>query len=413
MSSAGLETSLGPQPPAPEPPPLPLRAKPVAEDERIQTLDLIRGMAVFGILFVNIQDFALVTDARYEPSISGGEGPANHLIWLATYLLADTKFIAIFTLLFGAGIALGDRRRRARRERRAAAYYRRMFSLLLLGLAHGILLWDGDILYYYAAGALLLYFAPRFPAPVLFAVGAVFAIAYSHMNSKSMLRFRGTFSYMEVEVHQAPWLDQVAWRLEDMGFNAISTPLWYAPNLLGMMLIGMALLRWGFLQGRSPTWVYLVLAVSAFPAGIALIYGGTGFSPGFDTYLDTQLFFWGSTLLSLAYISAAIALSMLLPRFLPVRAVAAAGRMALTNYLTHSVICTTLFYGYGFGLYGKMDRTGLLGVVLAICLAQLILSPLWLRAFRYGPCEWVWRCVTYWRLQPLKRVHEAGTESSV
>ena len=84
------------------------------------------------------------------------------------------------------------------------------------------------------------------------------------------------------------------------------------------------------------------------------------------------------------------------------RRLAAVGRMALTNYLTHSIVCTTLFYGYGFALYGTMNRTALFGVVIVIWSVQLILSPIWLAHFRFGPAEWVWRSLTYWRFQPMR-----------
>jgi len=406
--SESLEVPPREAPPVASPPPLIRRAAPVGDADRIHTLDVIRGMAVFGILLVNIEDFALITDARYLPRLSGGEGFWNNLAWQATYVLADTKFITIFTLLFGAGIALGDQRRRATRERRALAYHRRMAFLALLGLAHGVFLWDGDILYYYAVCALFLYFAPRIPTPLLFAIGLLLVASYSFLSSAFMLSFRGMYSYAEISLHQAPWLEQVWWRLGDLYFHAIFAPRFYALDLFGTMMIGMALLQWGFLSGRARLRVYLILAIWSFLVGLALTYGGTGFLPGFTSFGHAQLFFWGSSLMSLGYISGAIAVGVLAHRMLPVRALASVGRMALTNYLMHSVICTTLFYGYGFGLYEKLDRIALLGVVGAICAAQLVLSPLWLRWFRFGPCEWGWRCVTYWQLQPLRRRPESA-----
>ncbi len=392
-----------PQLPAPLPPPLATRARPVGETERIQTLDVLRGVALFGILFVNIQDFAMVPAARYDPSISGGEGLANELVWLGTFVFADTKFLAIFTLLFGAGIALADRRRRLKRERRAWAYYRRMVFLLILGLAHGVFLWRGDILYYYAFWGLALYFVPRIPTAVLLALGSVSFGVYSVLLGKSILLYRGMYSWMEVEVYQGSWRDQVAWRLEEFAFDAGLVPFLYAFHLLGLMLLGVALLKSGFLEGRFPARTYVALFFTAFPGGLLLVYMGTKFQPGFESFADTEAFFWGSAYLSLAYIAASLSVSKLAPGAWPVRAVAAVGRMALTNYLMHSIVCTTIFYGYGFGLYERTQRVTQLAIVLSICLVQLILSPLWLKAFRYGPFEWLWRSVTYWRWQPLRQ----------
>ena len=398
----------------PDAPPPPARAKPVDETERIQTLDVLRGVALFGILFVNIQDFAMVPAARYDPSIGGGEGLANRLVWLGTFVLADTKFLAIFTLLFGAGIALADRRRRLKNERRAAAYYRRMVFLLLLGLAHGVFIWQGDILYYYAFWGLALYFAPRIPTAILLGLGGVSFGVYSVLIGLSALRYRGMYSWAEVDVYQGGWRDQIAWRLEDFAFDAGLIPFLYAFHLLGLMSLGMALLKSGFLEGRFPARTYVALFLTAFPGGLLLVYVGTRFQPGFESFAHTEAFFWGSAYLSLAYIGASVSVSKLAPGAWPVRAVAAVGRMALTNYLMHSIVCTTIFYGYGFGLYDRADRVTQLAIVLGICLAQLILSPLWLRMFRYGPFEWLWRSVTYWRWQPFRQakppppLHEAS-----
>lgn len=385
------------------PPPLPAPAKPISETERIQTLDVLRGVALFGILFVNIQDFAMVPDARYDPAISGGGGLVNELVWLGTFVFADTKFLAIFTVLFGAGIALADRRRRAKGERRALAYHRRLIFLLLLGLAHSVLVWRGDILYYYAFWALALYFAPRIPTPILFGAGGLFFGLYSVQIGKSLMLFRGIYSWISVEVYRGSWREQVAWRLEHFVFDTALVPFQYAFHLLGLMMIGMALLKCGFLEGRYPTRTYVALFLTVFPGGLLLVYMGTKFQPGFESFAHTEAFFWGSAYLSLAYMGAAVSASKLAPKSWPTRAVAAVGRMALTNYLMHSVICTTIFYGYGFGFYENLDRTGQLGTVVAICLAQLIISPLWLKAYRYGPFEWLWRSVTYWRWQPIRR----------
>lgn len=401
--SEGLPPTAEPALPPLLPPPLPSpRARPVSETDRIQSLDVVRGLALFGILFVNIQDFALVPDARYNPVVSGGPGLVNELVWLGTFVFADTKFIAIFTLLFGAGIALADRRRRLRRERRAVAYYRRMLFLLILGFAHGLFIWRGDILYYYAFWALALYFAPRLPTPILFVIGMLFMGVYSVMIGNSMMRLRTLYSWMHVHVYRGDWQGQVEWRLETLAIDAGLVPFIYAFDLLGVMLIGMAMLKCGFLEGKFPMRTYAALFLMAFPGGLILICMGTKFQPGFETFMDTEAFFWGSAYLSLAYMAGGIGLSKIAGALPPVGALAAVGRMALTNYLMHSLICTAIFYGYGLGYYEKLDRSALLGIVLAICLAQLLLSPLWLWAFRYGPMEWLWRSVTYWRWQAMR-----------
>lgn len=407
ITPPGIEPSLpplSPPPPLPLPPPLPKsRAKPVGETERFQSLDVVRGLALFGILFVNIQDFAMVPDARYHPMISGGTGLVNELIWLGTFHLADTKFIAIFTLLFGAGIALANRRRQERRERRALAYYRRMLFLLILGFLHGLLIWRGDILYYYAFWGLVLYFAPRLPTPILFVVGTLFVCVYSLMIGASMLGMRPMYSWTHLHILSGDWLGQVKWRLDSLPIYTGVFPLVYAFDILGLMLLGMGMLKCGFLEGRFRTRNYVAIFLMTLPGGLLLIFMGTGLQPGFESFMHTEAFFWGSAYLSLAYIAGGISLSKLASTALPVRGLAAVGRMALTNYLMHSVICTTIFYGYGLGYYEELDRKAQLGIVLGICLMQLVLSSLWLRAFLYGPMEWLWRSATYWRWQAMRR----------
>ncbi len=412
--SEGLPPNVppGPEPPpgivpplpTPLPPPLPKsRPKPVSETDRFQSLDVVRGLALFGILFVNIQDFAMVPGARYHPMVSGGRGLANELIWLGTFHLADTKFIAIFTLLFGAGIALANRRRRERRERRALAYYRRMLFLLILGFLHGLLLWRGDILYFYAFWGLALYFAPRLPTPILFTVGILFVGVYSLKSGYSMLDMRPMYSWTHLHILSGDWIGQFKWRLESLPIYTGVLPRVYAFDILGLMLIGMGMLKCGFLEGRFRTRIYVALFLMAAPGGLLLIYMGTGLQPGFESFMHTEAFFWGSAYLSLAYIAGGISLSKLASTAMPVRAIASVGRMALTNYLMHSVICTTIFYGYGLGYYEELDRRAQLGIVLGIGLMQLGLSSLWLRAFLYGPMEWLWRSATYWRWQALRR----------
>lgn len=393
-----------------EPPPLRVRAKPVNDSERFQSLDLVRGIAVFGVLLVNMGDFALVPGARYDPTISGGEGLWNWLVWLGIYLLADTKFIAIFTLLFGAGIALANQRRKLKRERRALAYHRRMLFLLLLGLAHGVFIWQGDILYYYAFWGLLLYFVPRIPTLIIFGVASILIVVNGIRSGASMLNMRPGFSWFHLDIYRGTWGEQVAWRFGDLPYSALELPIWYGLHLIGFLLLGMALLKSGFLSGERSTTRYAIIALVTIPLGVVLVGFGTQLETRFVSFLHTQAFYWGSVSLTFGYVAAAIAVSKIASNWLPVRALAAVGRMALTNYLSHSLICTTIFYGYGFGLYEHLDRVRMFAIIVAICSVQLVVSPLWLSFFRYGPFEWIWRSVTYWRWQPIRKAPSAVPE---
>jgi uncharacterized protein len=185
--------------------------------------------------------------------------------------------------------------------------------------------------------------------------------------------------------------------------------LWAGPRAGGLMLLGMALMKLGFFSGALPTRFYLRLALAGYAVGLPVIAWGAYQDQvhEFDTlygFLVGHAFnYFGSLPVALAHAGVVLAVCKegLMPRL--TARLAAVGRMALTNYLTQSVLCTTLFEGWGFGLFGKLDRFPLLGVVMSVWLLQLAISPLWLRWFRFGPAEWLWRCLTYWRLFPLRR----------
>ena len=386
-----------------EPPPLRVRARAVGESERFLSLDVVRGIAVFGILLVNIGDFSLVPGARYDPSISGGDGPWNRAVWLGIYGLADTKFIAIFTMLFGAGIALANQRRKLKRERRALAYYRRMFFLLMLGLAHGFLIWDGDILYYYAFWGLLFYFVPRIPSPITITVACILLVLNSVRTGAWMIGIRPRYTWFHLNLFQGTWADQFAWRMENFWYATLQVPWWYGLHVGGFLLLGIVLLKNGFLCGERSNARYLGLALVLIPSGVALVGFGTQLDSRFESFFHAQFFILGSMFLTFGYIAGGIMLSKVGANWLPVRALAAVGRMALTNYLSHSVICSVIFYGWGFGFYEKLDRIEIFGIIVAICVFQLIVSLLWLRVFRFGPVEWLWRMVTYLRWQRMRQ----------
>ncbi len=435
------------------PPPLPERprAVPVQGEERFATLDVIRGLALCGILLVNMENFAMVREARYDPAISGGNTRLDHLIWLGTYLLADTKFIAIFTMLFGAGIAAANARRRARETaparwwdyrsipflfmfalvyrvyflsddtlylhafwvllglwvfvapRAEAIHVRRQLFLAGVGAAHGLYLWRGDILYFYAFWGLALYFAPRLPWPLLAVAGLGIYALFVQQFSRQLLDVADGYSWWERIIFQGSWWDQYQYRLGAEDFYVRILPIEFSPHLIGLMLTGMALYRTGFLTGRGATWFYAGVAAISLAAGGWLVVDGTALTTNFAGLFEAKEFVWGSLLLSLGYMSAAIALTKTVGLRWGVGGFAAVGRMAFTNYLMQSLICTTIFYGYGFGLFERTTRTQQLEIVAAILVFQMIFSAAWLRFFQFGPLEWVWRSFSYWQLQPIWR----------
>ena len=211
------------EPPEATAPP-PSKPVPARRGERYPSLDVLRGVAVFGILFVNIEDFSMVASARHNPAY-GGDGPVNETIWQFTFLLADTKFIALFTLLFGAGMALMHDRARSSGTSSIAVHYRRMTVLLAVGLIHAHLIWNGDILFFYAAYGMILYPAPKLPAAVLF-LGAAALIAIDSQWLGWTPNFTPSRFYWEQrEALAGSWIDQLPWRSRTAARMQIGGPL--------------------------------------------------------------------------------------------------------------------------------------------------------------------------------------------
>jgi uncharacterized protein len=218
----------------------------------------------------------------------------------------------------------------------------------------------------------------------------------------------------EVTRYRSGWLEQMAHRvptaLRYETYYLATRGLW---QMTGLMLIGMALLRLGVLTAARSLAFYAIMAVSGFAAGLPLVVYGVSrsVSSGWaaDQYLgvDSQLNYWGGLLMTMGWIGSVMLLVRLRARMRPLASI---GRLALTNYLLQTVICTTIFYGHGFGLFARIERVGQIAIVLAIWALQLVLSVCWLRRFDQGPVEWVWRCLAYGRLVSIRRPRFTVTE---
>jgi uncharacterized protein len=380
----------------------PVVPKPVAENERFATMDVMRGMAVFGILFVNIQDFALITSARYAWWMGGGgRTEINQSIWEYTYFFFDTKFIAIFTMLFGAGIAVFEEKRERSGKRYLVSYFNRMLILLVVGGAHTILMWDGDILYDYAFWGIILFFAPRLPVWLLMTWSLLMIWANGANVPLGLPMIDPTSSYELVDLYRGGWWEQVEYRWEQREFSFLTMPMAFVFQAVGHMTMGMALYKSRVLTGKWPAWNYLVLIPVFGWAGYYFIHDRAVLETGLRTQSEFSFFYWGSLLLTFSYLCAMAFAGKALMWFWPVKALASAGRMALTNYLFQTVVCTLIFYGWGFGQYEYWERTQLLALVVIIIGFELMFSWAWFRKFQFGPAEWLWRTATYGKLQPM------------
>ena len=216
----------------------------------------------------------------------------------------------------------------------------------------------------------------------------------AHLGSYAQLfafRAKGVYEYHSHPIYD-PWV-------------------WYDPLI--MMLIGMALLKLGILSGSYPTRFYVWMAVLSFAVGLPTHLGSVWWPIkqhfGIDAWYSTGVAYNFSRFTALGYVALIILAIKAGVGRAATRVLASVGQMAFTNYILTSLICTTIFEGYGFGLFGKLQRYQLYAVVACVWLVILIVSPLWLRHFRFGPLEWLWRCLTYWKKQPLRRDKIAGT----
>ncbi len=435
--------------PAPAPPVAPTRLEPVAAPERLAAVDVLRGVALLGILVMNIYAFALPMAAYFNPLVWGGNTGADMWTWIVTHLLFDQKMMTIFSMLFGAGLVLLDQRSAARGAKLGGVFYRRVLVLLAFGLLHAYLLWYGDILYNYAVCGLLLFLFRRVSPRWLIAVGAalilVAMLSYTAMGGFFMLarktaqeaatvqaagrtptefqkamgetwpelqqQFEPSPAELQrqIQVHRGPWSGLFVERAPNvLQMQIFMTLMYFTWRLGGIMLIGMALMKLDVFSARRSPGFYRRLMLVGYGLGFPLV--GVGMWDLFRTRFDFVHEFLvtghfnelGSLLVALGHVGLIMRLYQAGVLSALQRRLAAVGRMALTNYLAQTVIATTIFYGYGFGLFGSVSRFHLMGFVVAIWAVQLWYSPLWLRHFRFGPAEWLWRWLTYGRRPPLR-----------
>ena len=400
---------------------------PVARQDRIETLDVLRGFALLGILTMNIRGMAAPLSAYMYPYALFDYIGQSRVAYLFTSIVFDLKMMGLFSMLFGASALLYAAKSSESGKPPRGLWFRRMGWLLAIGLAHAYFLWGGDILVPYAlCGMLILWWVRRLPAGALMAggiallaIGAVLTIwhglTWGGMTDAERAQEAAIMMPTREQAHE-----HLGWMLGSYTntvarhaplvfmfetFFFVSFFLWRCG---GMMLLGMALYKWGFLDGRSSTRLYVRTAALCIPAGLALAWYGTVALERVQFALPQRIVLdlWnyaGAVLASVGY-AAALILAVKLEAVSRLRkALAAVGQMALSNYLLHSVVASALFLGWGFGLAGQLDYAEQLAVVAAIWVVQLALSPVWLAHYRFGPAEWLWRSLTYWQWQPLRR----------
>ena len=380
----------------------PTKAEPVAESARITSLDLVRGVAVLGILLMNVVHFKFGRVPYLNLSAGGSESWLDWVVGIGGEIFVDQKFMGLFSLLFGAGILLFIERAEAKGGRPVLLNLWRNALLLGIGILHS-LLWDGDVLIVYAVSALFLIAMRKLPGPWLIGVGAsVFLL------SVPMLLVNQAVTNATDVALSGLWGPSQGDDVDFAGLNGAVlglTLLGYFLRGLGMILMGAGLYRLGFMQGDWSARTYRLAAGVGIGIGLPLASIGVLITALGDYSRDVAFIgqvpnTLGTIPASLGYMSLIVLWNRGLDSALKQR-FRAVGRMALTNYLTQTVlgvlVLTVILDA------APVNRAGILLFVLAVWTLQLWWSQAWMQRFRFGPAEWLWRVATYRRGQALRR----------
>jgi uncharacterized protein len=435
---------------------VPPAAAPLSDAERLKLIDALRGVALLGILLMNIPGFAM-PDYFSE---SFNSDPANVNFWVSAVISVgfEGKMRALFGMIFGAGVLLFVSKKEQAGRSVTGLFYRRMFWLILFGLIHAhLILWVGDILYLYGFCGMLVYLCRKLKPIYLvlgvplvavldFTAGTLF---YQHLREERIAYVEASAVAAEKkplteaqEAALAQWreiektlipnredarentrkmksdyatvashLRPLAWKDETI---FLPMAIW---DSLALMLLGLALYQWGFLSGQWSNRNYAKVVAIGYSIGLPLaIYGfyhSYRYSPNLEASLRRMelvpiewvglMYPFQRIFLVMAHVAALMLLYKSEYAQALFRRLQAVGQMALTNYIMQSVICTLFFFGYGLNHYAELEFYQIYFVVIAVWIVQLIVSPLWLQSFRFGPLEWMWRSLTYWRWQPFLR----------
>lgn len=429
---------------------------PVASYNRIYALDVLRGVAVLGILLMNIPEFSM--PQRYSEAFRTNIYTVDFWVRAVVIIVFEGKMRALFSLLFGAGILLFILNKKTSAGIITRLFYRRMFWLVLFGLADAhLLLWQGDVLYYYGVIGMIAFLFRKVKARYLvlgipLVAMVEFVLQTSYYQDMRQKRFAYVEATKAVEQGLQPDSSQrqalaewrelektfipndqdiventnimkssystIAAKIRNMSWQLQTTYLIYGLwDPLALMLLGMALFKWGFLTDQWTRRKYLWTAIIGYGLGLPLViydfYYSYQYYPNLAAsfrQMEQHSIVWMNLIYPvqrILLVMAHAAVIMLVIRSVTfnrlLNSLASAGQMALTNYVMQSVICTLLFFGYGLNLYATMKYHQIFFVVAGIWILQLIASKLWLKYFLFGPLEWLWRSLTYWKVQPMRR----------
>ncbi len=396
----------------------------VPKPARLVAIDVLRGVAVLGILLMNIQSFGLPDAAYFNPTVLPAS-TSDSWVFNLSYVLAESKFMTLFSLLFGTSLALMSDRRERAGETARGYLVRRHLWLALFGAIHAYLLWPGDVLLVYALCAFLIMGTRHWSATRQIALAtallAVPGALFLSGGGAGVAELQDAWQpspgalAQEVAVMQGSWWGQLPLRAK----TALEIHLWLFPLVLvwrvcGLMLLGMALYRLGVTSARRSGRFYQRLMLAGFGLGLPLASIGLWLNIEHQWQFDFAAGlgqipnYVGSLLVAGGYLGLVMWACQreLFPRLLQV--LANAGRMALTLYLSQTLIATSVFYGHGLGWFGQLSRLELMGVCLAMWVVLLGFASAWLARFEYGPMEGLWRWLCH--RQPRD---QAGTPAAL
>lgn len=421
---------------------------PVKDRDRIDAIDAVRGFALLGIFLVNIHYFGVPFALLIRPTPPEETTTPNLIVHYGVKMFCEGKFYPLFSMLFGMGLVLQYGRTIESGRRFVGTGLRRLLVLMLFGAAHALLLWYGDILFIYSLiGMFVLFFLRCQPRTLFIVAGALLLVAVLAGTGFYLLMSQSASSPTSndpIPPATAPFADPFgrlveAFRNDEFAsgsgeriwvqtetqayrngpydqlfrFRAVSWLIVLSTTLIGfgwqiaaMFLIGAGLFKAGLFEPQNAHWrrrLFLIGLFIGMPVSVAGALMPRWIPGGGGQIASGLMNMFGGPLLSMAYLGgiATIVDNGWLPNAM--RALANTGRMALTNYLTQSLVATTIFYFYGFGLFGKTTAIQRVGIVFAIYIVQVAFSSIWMRRFQFGPMEWLWRTLTYLRLQPMVR----------
>jgi uncharacterized protein len=409
---------------------------------RIATLDIVRGVAVMGILAMNIVAFAMPVQAYMNPIAYGSEATIDFAAYAFNFVLIDGKMRGLFSFLFGASMLLVIQRAEAKGESGAAVHYRRMLVLLLFGAIHFYLIWFGDILFGYATIGMVAFLFRKQEPRTLILIGIVLVllealmmtgmvaqvrdlapkVAQPGVSADVLRQWNEITEWVRVptpaEVSEqmglilGPWSGVAKDQLTRHRFDPIFFSIMFGPETLAYMLFGMAALKSGYLTGQWTDAEYRRAAIRGYaislPFYLLLIW--LIFSSSFSVLALVTYSMAATVVIRPFMIAALAALVILVTRKggALTQRIAAAGRAAFTNYLGTSIIMTGVFYGWGLGFFGELSRAELWLVVIGMWGLMLAWSKPWLDRFEYGPLEWLWRSLARGAPQQMRRPAIAG-----